>query len=52
MLQFKLFTTEAFITILVFLNEPFPASFFFMFVFSVQLTENKCSILKFADDWI
>ena len=32
-------------------NGPFPASFFFIFVFSIQLTVNKCSI-NFADDWI
>ena len=35
----------------VFLNGPFPAPFFFIFVFSIQLTVNKCSI-NFADDWI
>ena len=34
-----------------FLNGPFPASFLFIFVFSTQLTVNKCSI-NFADDWI
>ena len=34
-----------------FLNGPFPGSFFFIFVFSIQLTVNKCSI-NFADDWI
>ena len=34
-----------------FLNGPFPASVFFIFVFSIQLTANKCSI-NFADDWI
>ena len=30
---------------------PFPASFFFIFVFSIQLAVNKYSI-NFADDWI
>ena len=34
-----------------FKNGPFPASFIFIFVFSIQLTVNKCSI-NFADDWI
>ena len=34
-----------------FKNGPFPASFFFVFVFSIQLTVNKCSIY-FANDWI
>ena len=29
-----------------------PGLFFFIFVFSIQLTANKCSILKFANDWI
>ena len=28
-----------------------PGLFFFIFVFSIQLTVNKCSI-KFPDDWI
>ena len=28
-----------------------PASFFFIFVFSIKLTVNNCSI-NFADDWI
>ena len=32
-------------------NGPFQASFFIIFVFSVQLKVNKCSI-NFADDWI
>ena len=36
--------------LLVFKNGPFQASFFFIFVFSIQLTVNKCSI-NFADDW-
>ena len=31
-------------------NGPFPASFFFIFVFSIQLTVKKCSI-NFAKDW-
>ena len=31
-------------------NGPFPASNFFIFVFSIQLTVNKRSI-NFADDW-
>ena len=35
----------------LFLNGPFAASFFFIFIFSIQLTVNKCSI-NFADDWI
>ena len=30
---------------------PFPASFFFILVFSIQLTVNKCKIF-FANDWI
>ena len=34
-----------------FLNGPFPASFFFIFVFSIQLTVNKC-LINSADDWI
>ena len=34
-----------------FLNGPFPASFFY-FRFSSQLTAHKCSMQKFADDWI
>ena len=29
---------------LIFKNGPFPASFFFIIVFSIQLTVNKCSI--------
>ena len=32
-------------------NGPFLASFFFILIFSIQLTENKCSI-NFANDWI
>ena len=32
---------------IIFLNGPFPASFSFIFVFSIQLTVNKCSIYKF-----
>ena len=28
-----------------FKNGPFPASFFFIFVYSIQLTVNKCSIV-------
>ena len=32
-------------------NGPFQASFFFIFVFSIQLRANKCSI-NFADEWI
>ena len=35
---------------LVFINGPFPASFFFIFVFSIQLTINVW--FKYADDWI
>ena len=34
-----------------FKNGPFPASFFFIFIFSIQLTVYKCSI-NFAKDWI
>ena len=35
------------------INGPFLASFSFIFVFSIQLTVNKCSIYKFLhDDWI
>ena len=29
-----------------------PCLFFFIFVFSIQLTVSKCSIQKFTDDWI
>ena len=28
------------------------SKFFFIFVFSIQLTLNNCSVYKFADDWI
>ena len=34
-----------------FKNGPFPVSFFFIFIFSIQLTVKKCSI-NVADDWI
>ena len=34
----------------IFKSGPFPASFLFIFVFSIQLIINKCSI-NFADDW-
>ena len=34
-----------------FKNGPFTVSFFFIFVFSIQLTVNKCSI-NFANGWI
>ena len=37
---------------LCFFNWPFLASFFFIFVFSLGLTVNECSILKLANDWI
>ena len=43
----KLFSTR----FIVFKDGPFPATFFFIFVFSIQLTVSKCSI-NFADDWI
>ena len=32
---------------ILFKNGPFPATFFFIFIFSIQLTVNKCSIYKF-----
>ena len=35
----------------IFLNVPFPASFLFIYVFSIQLTVNDQYNL-FADDWI
>ena len=48
---FSTFWTLTFTLIVFFKNGPFPASFFFIFVFSIQLTVNKCSI-NFADGWI
>ena len=35
----------------LYFNGPFRSSFFFILVFSIQLTVNKCSIF-FANDWI
>ena len=37
--------------LIIFLKWAIPGLFFFIFVFSIQLTVNKCSI-NFADDWI
>ena len=43
---------EHFESIKRFFKCPIPSLFFFIFVFSIQLTFNKCSIWQFANDWI
>ena len=49
--KIELTISKKYLTILL-KNGPFPASFSFIFVFSIQLTVNKCSIKTFADDLI